>query len=521
MPTPQKLPNRILSSVATALFTVLVAVQVSAQDRTEVLIIGGGVAGLATVDELDRKGVSDILLIEEAGRVGGRMWTERNTGSSAYYERGAELVNTSDRALRSLLNRYGIGLTERRFVRENREESFLFNERIREGNTYRKGEVIPVTMEKLLEWMNEIPADKAVLNKIVQLQSQRESTDAKVKQDTMHFLRSVTASELVKGGDVSEALFNALMSSEFGTPFNKLTGEVLLDYVTVTKNASTGAFHIDLIPAADERFRITGGTDSIIGKLEKRFGKKIRSGTSAMTIHENAPDSFTVTVKDAEGKIRTIDAKHVVFAAPAHALNNIKIESPSIKQADIEEAKRLPFGSNAKIFLRFSEKFWDKGAFPFTGVGVLESGVQFWDTSEDQVKRKGGVITIYPGDWPLDEKAHEQRLKQVLAGVRKHPAFADMDRYLVEVDRQVWKQSYAGSFTPEYPRAPKLFAEQPTSNIYFVGSDKDINREREISASMGYMDGAVRTAKKISHRLIKRLQPAAGGMCIDIFAKVG
>ena len=521
MQAAKTLTNRVLHNLVLGLFTVLVAVQASAQDRTEVLVIGGGIAGLATVDELDRKGISDILLIEETGRVGGRMWTERNTGSNAYYERGAELVNTSDRALRALLNRYGIGLTERRFVRENREESFLFNERIREGNSYRKGEVIPVTMDKLLEWMNEIPADKTVLNRIIQLQSQRESSDAKVKQDTIRYLRSVTASDLVKGGDVSTALFDALMSSEFGTPFNKLTGEVLLDYVTVTKNASTGAFNIDLIPASDERFRITGGTDSIIGKLEAKFGKKIRSGTSAMTIRENALDSFTVTVKDAEGKIRTIDAKHVVFAAPAHALNDIKIESPSIKKADIEEAKRLPFGSNAKIFLRFSEKFWDKGTAPFSGVAVLESGVQFWDTSEDQVKRKGGVITLYPGDWPLDDKAHERRLKEVLAEVRKHPAFADMDRYLVEVDRQVWKQSYAGSFTPESPRAPKLFADQPASNIYFVGSDKDINREREISASMGYMDGAVRTAKKISHRLIKRLQPAAGGMCVDIFAKAG
>ncbi len=43
--------------------------------ETEVLIVGGGLAGLSLADKLSREGV-DFLLVEAQNRLGGRILTE-------------------------------------------------------------------------------------------------------------------------------------------------------------------------------------------------------------------------------------------------------------------------------------------------------------------------------------------------------------------------------------------------------------------------------------------------------------
>jgi len=50
--------------------------------KTEVLIVGGGLAGLSLADKLAREGV-DFLLVEAQNRLGGRILTE-DIGGGAF-----------------------------------------------------------------------------------------------------------------------------------------------------------------------------------------------------------------------------------------------------------------------------------------------------------------------------------------------------------------------------------------------------------------------------------------------------
>ena len=68
--------------------------------KAEVLIVGAGAAGLAAAHALHEAGV-DIVVLEARDRLGGRIWTLRDTGTLPI-ELGAEFVHGRASELDSL-----------------------------------------------------------------------------------------------------------------------------------------------------------------------------------------------------------------------------------------------------------------------------------------------------------------------------------------------------------------------------------------------------------------------------------
>lgn len=473
----------------------------------DVVVIGAGVSGLSTAHLLQQKGVNNVLVLESEDRVGGKMWTQRGDTDSVYYERGAELVNTSDVELIALIQSLGLGLTERRFKKESRHEILMFKDRSMKDGHLVEGAVRPFTFEELVSKMNSIPADIKVLKTISELQELRASGNE---------LRGKTARSLVEDGVYTKALLEALMVSEMGMSLSEVNAEVLLDYVKVNK--TNQGFTVEVIPNSDEKFRVTGGTDAIISELEKQVTDKIQKNVQIEKVEQIKKDDFKISIKNG----KEIRAKHVVFAVPAYQLPKLNIVSEEVSAKKIQEAASLPFAHNAKIFLVFSEKFWDADIrnHIFTGVGVLESGVQFWDTTENQ-NTKQGVITLFPGGWPINEREQQKRLAETLIELRQVPGLEKLDMYLQKVDVQNWQKSYAGVFNPSYAKNPKVFAEKLNANMYFVGADKDSNLKGEISESYGYMNGAVRTAIRATNNILKNSKRTKKLMCAQLFANAG
>lgn len=504
------------------IFIILNITSVSAQSSEkayDIIVIGGGIAGLSTVNSLIEKGFSKVLLLEAEERVGGKMWTER-TARGPYYERGAELVNTSDIELIQLIQSLGLSLTERRFKNELRNEILLFKERsIQPDGTIVEGNFKAFTPEELFEKMNEFPQDVKVFRTLRDWQNRRNSADKTEIKRINNLLGEMTARSLVESGVYTKLFFEALMQSEFGVGLTEINAEVLMDYMKVTSTeneAGKTKFKIEIIPNADEKFRVKGGTDSIIKSLERKFEKLIRKNSRVEAVEQHSPQSFSVSSRNTQTQASDVfTAKHIVFAVPAYEIGKINIISPELPSARLQQASSLIFGHNAKIFLVFKEKFWnreyEKNKRAFGGVGILESGVQFWDTTENQRVGKEGVITLYPGRWPVEAAAQQARLNQVLAELRQVPGFENLDQHLLRVDLQNWQKSYAGVFNSFFRKAPKLFSQKLGANIYFVGADKDNNTRGQITDSYGYMNGAVRTAlratKNIIDNLIKSKQP--------------
>ncbi len=72
--------------------------------ESDVIVIGGGVAGLSAAGELGQRGV-DVTLLEARARLGGRICTERRAGWPGPVELGAEFIHGGNPALWRILRR--------------------------------------------------------------------------------------------------------------------------------------------------------------------------------------------------------------------------------------------------------------------------------------------------------------------------------------------------------------------------------------------------------------------------------
>lgn len=58
----------------------VVSSEPEATKDASVIILGAGVSGIQAAAQLTQQGITDILIIESTGRIGGRMWNEEWAG---------------------------------------------------------------------------------------------------------------------------------------------------------------------------------------------------------------------------------------------------------------------------------------------------------------------------------------------------------------------------------------------------------------------------------------------------------
>jgi monoamine oxidase len=75
----------------------------------EVVVVGAGISGLVAAHRLHAEGV-DVVVLEAAGRVGGRVWTP--TVAGVRFEAGGEAVDLVNETLRSVAAEVGTGLRD-------------------------------------------------------------------------------------------------------------------------------------------------------------------------------------------------------------------------------------------------------------------------------------------------------------------------------------------------------------------------------------------------------------------------
>ena len=75
---------------------------------SDVIVVGGGVAGLAAAGELGRRGFN-VTLLEARDRLGGRVWTVRPSGWGLPVELGAEFVHTGNDPMWRLMRKHRLG----------------------------------------------------------------------------------------------------------------------------------------------------------------------------------------------------------------------------------------------------------------------------------------------------------------------------------------------------------------------------------------------------------------------------
>ena len=89
----------------------------------DVIVVGGGVAGLAAAGELGRRGF-DVALVEARDRLGGRVWTVRPAGWESPVELGAEFIHSGNDPFWRLIRQHRIAtapVPPRHWLARNRQ----------------------------------------------------------------------------------------------------------------------------------------------------------------------------------------------------------------------------------------------------------------------------------------------------------------------------------------------------------------------------------------------------------------
>lgn len=297
----------------------------SKTDTYDVLVVGGGIAGLSAATTLRKNGIEKILILEAADRIGGRVWTEDPWGSKL--EMGASWI-------------HGI------------ENSPTF-ELMKEMN---------VTIQPTI-YRSSCPTCKmnsmALYDQNGKRLSNEELTQLQHLADEFEiYLDKIPEHDGSKGLTFLDAL------KSFSTE-KKLTEQMFDKLYFTVRLLMTYEFSIDLEKISINTMKLYGhskvsGTNGIIplgynllaAKLAKNIPMELNCKVEGISY-----DKDVIECRTSKGHFKT---KNCVITVPLGVLKQNKIAfSPSLPKDKQEVIDKIDMGVFNKIYLLFPCVFWD------------------------------------------------------------------------------------------------------------------------------------------------------------------
>ncbi|TDD89191.1 FAD-dependent oxidoreductase [Saccharopolyspora karakumensis] len=290
-------------------------------EETDVVIVGGGVAGLITARELGRKGLR-VTVLEARDRLGGRVWTDHRLGRDL--EIGGTWLHWVQPHAWAEVTRYGLEVT--RGPRPE-EAYWLAGDEVRTGTLDGFMELIDPGMRRLLEGTMEwIPRpDKPLSN------PELSSVDGFSVQDKLDELDL----------PVEEYRANeAAWVGHFNAPLEDGAFASALRWTSAT----AGSWH--LMHEASAVFRLASGTRSLVRAIVADTDADIRTSTEAARV-EHDTDGAVVTTTAGD----QIHTKRVVLTLPQNLLGDLDV-SPGLCSEKRAATKEGTASKGVKVWIR-------------------------------------------------------------------------------------------------------------------------------------------------------------------------
>jgi monoamine oxidase len=356
-----------------------------AAGSARVVIVGGGIAGLAAALTLQDKGVSSEIY-ESSGRLGGRMhsdWTEFGHG---FWEGGqqaelcGELIDTNHKTILQLAQRFGLPTVDLLGAQPNGTEDtyWIF------GADYPK---------------DQADKDFQPVHQTLQDQVQQTSYPTLYNSFTPagQFFDRMTVydwiANYVPGGHKSQfgALLNAAYNEEYGA---ETTDQAALNLIYLLGfNPKPGNFSI--YGKSDERYHIVGGNTLLPLAIANALPQGSIHLSSRMTsIKTNADGTITMTF-DTGGSSKVVTADEVILCMSFAVLRTLDYSRAGFDDLKKTAITELGAGINAKLNVQFSSRIWNASGSDgsiYTDL-PLQSG---WEVTRGQTGVTG-IFVEYPG----------------------------------------------------------------------------------------------------------------------------
>lgn len=299
----------------------------SRRQQVDVVVVGAGFAGLAAADRLVAAGL-DVLVLEEADRVGGRTWTVEDGGT--WLELGGMWTGPGQPLLSALVDRFGLAT----FPQHDEGRHLL----VQHGAALTDADA-DVRWSDVDRYVGALDA----LARTVPPDAPWTAPDADAL-DALTLDRWLAAE--VPDADVRHQL-EVVLTELMCVPADELSLLTLL-HAGVTSGSLAAALGVE--DGAQER-RVVHGIQVAARALADELGDRVRLGTGVDRLSWNADGAI---VDLADGPVM---ARHVVVAMAPSSCERIDFE-PVLPLRRVDAQRRMPLGSVIKVCAVYDRPFW-------------------------------------------------------------------------------------------------------------------------------------------------------------------
>ena len=437
-----------------------------------VVILGGGLAGLAAGFELKRAG-HNITILEARKFPGGRVQTIRDFANGQYAEAGAISFPQSHEFTLGYATDFGLPL--RPAFRPGVDS--MANIR---GNRFR---INGAGVANVPFHLTAAEREKGMFGIIaLYLQDYINAVGNPRKPnwppDELRAIDGLSLKQLLLDLGASDGAIDIIAASQLG----------LLGFGLDSFSAMDGA--VTEAIAADQLFlEIVDGNDQLASALKRKVKKQFRKASIVKRIEQNQ-NGVIVTFSNSDG-IQTIAADRVICTLPFPVLKDIEV-SPAFsdeKQRPINELKLTPV---TRTYLQFRNRVWEQAGL--SGYGLSDLPIQ--NTYSPTLTQEGenGILTSYTGGQrALDMSAMSESDRQSFVLRQMGNLFSGLENQYQGGTSQIWHEdqfargAYA-YFEPGQMTTLLPIAQQPEGRVHFAGE--------HTSAWHGWMNGALESGNR-------------------------
>ncbi|KAL2842696.1 hypothetical protein BJY01DRAFT_264435 [Aspergillus pseudoustus] len=453
----------------------------------DVVIIGGGLAGLTAAHEVIRAGLSCIVL-EARDRVGGKTWSLPTADGKGTIDVGAAWINdTNQSRIYALAKRYGAEVIVQNTTGTAVLEDF-------------DGSVKPFPYGELQDFGEATTKSVAEIRDMCEADCQ--AVDTWLPKDTT--LDSLTFEAYLRSrGATKTAIGTATVWTRamLGLEPSEVSALYFLNYCK-----SGGG----LLQMRSDRkdggqyLRIRGGTQTFAKGLAASLPPGIVRLESAVQTIVQVNDGRSVKVQS-NGIVYS--ARKVISTIPGPALKNITFYPPlpPVKRAWSES---LYYGYYTKAMMEFKKPFWVERGFCGLAQSFIGPAGVIRDSSIPQDKQY--VLTCFMGGDPgrvwagLSTPEREEALLKQLS---KLYGVSTLEEQFIRMTAYEWvHDEFAGLGCPCTSLPPGVLdslggdgLRAPTGNLHFAGTET-------AGEWKGYMEGAVRSGERAASEVVGELK---------------